>query len=779
MEPAVTVDVLVVGAGPAGAAAACVAGRAGLRVLLADDGHPRPAHDVMVSGAAAERLAGLGVELADRRRIDGFDLSFPACTRRITGSDATITDAGSLRAGLAGAARAAGARLVTARVTDLSADGFPHAKHVVIAVGARGGPSSSDGIACARRFGGLDLGARVLMAPVTPAADPRALPAMVTVLPGADATATVWLARLGGRAEDDPDGLLAETLGALARRDSRFAGAHPVGRTATGRLCADFSPDRLASARELIIGDAAGLLNPFTGEGLGAALLSGTLAAEAIARYPGDPSAARDEYVRRVSAEYVGYFETARHAARRYHLVWRMLEGAAASDHAFLSRARRAVLLPQSAGCPADERVPVAPPDRIVTGPFLFACDEVQVSTLRVQWPFLARLLVDGTGFSRHRIRSGLLFLAGLLAGFLAGDGKPDVSRATPAAAIELATFGALAFLGAEEGQCTSSRSVDWAGATLVLAGDFLLSQASRLIAESAPALSWSFADWLAELAELRGERLSDRAGKATALHASLMEFPARAGALLGGCDDETAQAMRGIGNALGEAFGHAEDVLALSGQRTRLDATLATMIATRTSAISDLTATAPELLAGHLDDAGFRASALAASRQACADALTRARGAIGSVPGPMARRILQAYATAIEPRAVVRDSAVGAPRQWPILFSAGLAAHARGGGDEREPQAAPTGPDSRAGRDLDSGGIHGAAVAGSGPCADDQRARAYPAADGSQAPVPGTEAGPRILRIPRLDDEAPPRGTARRDALPAAIRPRRPADRL
>jgi hypothetical protein len=46
----------------------------------------------------------------------------------------------------------------------------------------------------------------------------------------------------------------------------------------------------------------------------------------------------------------------------------------------------------------------------------------------------------------------------------------------------------------------SAARGVDWALASTVLAGDFLLSQASDLVARSAPAISWAFADWLAEL---------------------------------------------------------------------------------------------------------------------------------------------------------------------------------------------------------------------------------------------------------------------------------------
>ena len=637
-RPVPRLDVLVTGAGPAGAAAALVAARAGLRVLVRDRRVPRPAHDIMVSDVAAGRLAELGIDTAEYPRAGEFELRFPACTRSVTDSGAAITDAGALRESLIEAAMRAGAEFVTGPPGEA-------ARHVVMATGA----SAPDGVACAGRYAGIDIKGQILLAPVMPAADPRSRPATLTILPSDDGTVTAWLARLDGGVTSDPDQMLADALAALARGDARFQHAYPLGPAVSGPLPAGFAPGRLTLSRELIVGDAAGLVNPFTGEGLGAALLSGKLAAEAIVRHPADPDAARAEYAQRLTAEYVGYFETARHAARRYHLVWRMLEGAAGSDHLFLARARRAVLLPESTGKVSDQRVPVEGQDRVITGPFLFACDEMQIATLRVQWPFLARLLVDGSGFSRHRLRSGMLFLAGLLA----EDRKPDLARATPAAAIELAIFGTLAFLGSEgEGNATA-RSVDWAAATLVLAGDFLMSQGSRLIAESAPELSWAFADWLAELSELRASRLGGgpaTAATAAALQASLMEFPARAGALLGCCADETVQTLRGIGHALGAAFAYAEDVLALSGQRTRLDATLVTMVATRTSTIPDVTATPPDQVADRLTDRGYAAMALAAARTACSDALQRARTAISAVPGPAAKRILLAYAAAIEP---------------------------------------------------------------------------------------------------------------------------------
>jgi hypothetical protein len=75
-----------------------------------------------------------------------------------------------------------------------------------------------------------------------------------------------------------------------------------------------------------------------------------------------------------------------------------------------------------------------------------------------------------------------------------------------------------------------------------VLSGDFLLAQASRLVAENAPGISWAFADWLAELARLRAGRLDPGSGvPAAAVFGALFEFPARIGVKLGGSPPERA----------------------------------------------------------------------------------------------------------------------------------------------------------------------------------------------------------------------------------------------
>jgi menaquinone-9 beta-reductase len=682
-------DVLIAGAGPAGAVAAAALARRGLSVLIADPAsggadyggadyrgadHGRADYDVLISGQARRALASLGVAQAGLAKpAPVIRLTFGArAGSSVAEADAAVCGRGQLLDALRRAAAEAGAVAVPGRVTDIArSDGSFRlqiacagdvpvltvaARHLIMATGSAAcgslppdGSERAAGIACARRFAGVRLRGRLLLTMTPPAATgPLAPPTCVWAIPGPGATVTVATSRMGGQApEEDTNRLLEEALQTLARADTRFARMTPAGPMATGTLDAGFAPERIATADGLLVGDAAGLINPFTAEGLGYAVESGLLAARSIAEWPGDPDLACQAYARRLSARFVGYFETARYAARRYHLTWRVLDATANSDHPFFAKARRAILLPAGlSGLTTADRLDLPGQETLLLAPFLAACDEVAITTIRAQWPFLARLMLDADAVARPRLRPAVLFFAALLA----NGNAPDPTRATLAAGIELAQLGALAFLGPPPSLRAPRRGVDWARATTVLAGDFLLAQASRLVAESAPEVSWSFADWLSELTAARAARL-DPAGPgapAGAVFASLFEFPARIGGLLGGAPPETVRALRDVGHHCGHAFLHAEDVLALGGQRTRLDATLRAMLAGRISAIPDL---AGDQCLDHrrlAADPDARSAALARSAACCLAARRSALDAAAVITAGSAARILREFADAL-----------------------------------------------------------------------------------------------------------------------------------
>ncbi|MFJ7218293.1 hypothetical protein [Amycolatopsis sp. NPDC098790] len=454
--------------------------------------------------------------------------------------------------------------------------------------------------------------------------DPRGHPrcAWFAPTPGG---CTIGASALGAGAAED---LLDEAVEALAELDPRVRECVPAGPAISGPLSCGFSPGSAAGPDGLRVGDAAGLVNPFTGEGLSGAVQSGRLAARAILSEVDDPAAARREYERLLGAAFVGYFETARHAARRYHLAWRVLAAGAGSEHPFYAKGRRAVVLPEGASALAGaEPLELPPATRLRLLPFLAACDEVCLSIVRGDWPFLARM------FTADREEELLLRPAiGFFAALTAGGGRPARGDASVAAAIELATLGALAFLG-PAGTPKDVRGVDWESATTVLAGDYLLGQASRLIAEAVPDLSWSFSDWLGELAALRANVVTTGV-EAEAVFASLFEFPLRIGAALGGAD---AEVFRACGEVLGKLFLRTEDVLALRGERTRLDATLTDLLGGRISPLPELLAM-PGLTAEALPP-----RALPVAVEAAREAFAEFGQACDRLPDPAARELLEA----------------------------------------------------------------------------------------------------------------------------------------
>jgi hypothetical protein len=100
---------------------------------------------------------------------------------------------------------------------------------------------------------------------------------------------------------------------------------------------------------------------------------------------------------------------------------------------------------------------------------------------------------------------------------------------------------------------------------------------------------------------------------------------------VLGGSADGIAEVLRDVGRHCGHAYLHAEEVLALRGERTRLDITLETLIRDRICGLSEIVLTDPEA----------RVAALATSVAACRAASARALETVSQVPDATARNVL------------------------------------------------------------------------------------------------------------------------------------------
>lgn len=309
------VDLLVVGAGPAGTAAAVHAARAGLDTLVVDRASfPRDkcCGDGLTTLALRE-LEGIGfrpdtarswqpVGSATVRSPSGREQTFPlpadgvyAAVARRTDLDAALVElaraAGARVAdgcGLASAAVSDGGRAVTADIEGLGsvtarwavgADGMwsPLRK----ALGCDSPGYRGEWHAFRQYFNGVGPEAAEEMF-VWFEAD--LLPAYAWSFPLPDGRANVGfgIRRDGRRRIGDMGRIWSDLLARPHLRRVLGPGAEPESPHRSWPIPARIGRIRLTGPRTLFVGDAAAATDPMTGEGIGQALLTGRLAAEAV-----------------------------------------------------------------------------------------------------------------------------------------------------------------------------------------------------------------------------------------------------------------------------------------------------------------------------------------------------------------------------------------------------------------------------------------------------------------------------------------------------------------
>jgi flavin-dependent dehydrogenase len=320
-----TREVAIVGGGPAGAALAIRLAGAGRGVVVLERS-PEPvwrAGGVFSAPAAVARLRGLGLDeaalAAVMRPIPAMRVETPhGTTFRLTyGDDGSLTrsavgfDRPGLDRLLIGAAQAAGAEVrFGSTVTDVSLEADApkvtvrtsereetiRARIVVGADGLRSLVARTAGVVASAWFGPR-VGLTWHVADATPGA-PR--DARMVVLDGAycglapvpDGRVNVGVVLATGRwrrflATEGAKGVARAILGKIppapddpavwttAAWCDEIVGAAPLGHRVTRRVGGGW----------LLVGDAAGFLDPFTGEGIHRALVSAELAASAVEGY--------------------------------------------------------------------------------------------------------------------------------------------------------------------------------------------------------------------------------------------------------------------------------------------------------------------------------------------------------------------------------------------------------------------------------------------------------------------------------------------------------------
>ncbi len=325
----VLTDVVVVGAGPGGCAAAISLARAGIPVTMIDKAtFPRDkcCGDGLTAGALRS-LEHLGLDPArvpSWKPVDTVHIAgprggaIPFALPHDNGLFAVIARRSELDHALVEQAISAGVdvRLGVA-LNDLTVvedgirahttEGLVQASHYVAADGMWSPTRKLLGLQT-EGYRGEWHAFRQYFANVSPAAqtelyvwfEPDLLPGYVWSFPLADGTANVGFGIQRGRGIEiqEMKALWSELLTRPRIRQVLGPDAEPLDRHTAWPIPARLGELPIAHGRVLFVGDAVAATDPMTGEGIGQALETGMLAAQAIEDHFGDPVAARTQYAR-------------------------------------------------------------------------------------------------------------------------------------------------------------------------------------------------------------------------------------------------------------------------------------------------------------------------------------------------------------------------------------------------------------------------------------------------------------------------------------------------
>ncbi len=343
MSSSLSYDIIVIGAGPAGAAAAITAARSGASVLVFDKapyGRDKVCGDGLTPRAVGA-LNELKIDLEDAHRIDGLrmiagrktrELAWPRTTR--FPSHGAVWPRRRLDAALMDAAAEAGAEVVweTEAVPEFSTEGGEGDRVIGVSAGGRsyradmvvvatGAPGQVARMLGAERDRDEPFGIAIRTYAETPRHDDRHLEACLTLRDehGTPVPGYGWMFPAG-------DGTVNIGVGALSTMKNfkklnlnNLLASYRNLVEPTWQIGPNLERPRawrlpMSSMKRhgpgwVAIGDAAGLVNPMNGEGIDYGLESGILAAELFLQ---NPTTAPPRYDNQIGLRFDSFLRTGR-----------------------------------------------------------------------------------------------------------------------------------------------------------------------------------------------------------------------------------------------------------------------------------------------------------------------------------------------------------------------------------------------------------------------------------------------------------------------------------
>jgi hypothetical protein len=324
----------------------------------------------------------------------------------------------------------------------------------------------------------------------------------------------------------------------------------PVSRVSGGRLPSGIDGLDSQPPGFLFVGDAAGLVDPFTGEGISAALSSGEAAAEFItdalrSERRTVPLGAGPAFASWARSRFGARFRLGRQFVRSHTFLWKVLQDTLPFSDDLYESLRTEALEYVGDFQRAIER-PSFATDSEVGSAFMaeiVALEARLVAILEQHHGLIARLSMRLLRVEDTAWRLALVRAAGLL-----GDVDLEDVRVT-AAAVELAALARLMHADVRDGPgrvCEKAGSIETANQFAIMCGGILMTEAMKALVPLGARLVEAASLLGFEAAALSLDDDADRAD-------SSFELASAVGCRLARLDGQTEKQMRRIGQSVGK----------------------------------------------------------------------------------------------------------------------------------------------------------------------------------------------------------------------------------